>query len=83
VDATGLAGWLADGAAGLVAAVRAAGPGTPVWTWSTDRTVGFWLRRMAHDLLLILNRRLPVGGTGGEVTGDRTVLQWWLDGSVF
>ena len=204
LDATGLAGWLADGAAGLVAAVRAAGPGTAVWTWSTDRTVGFWLRRMVHDLLihrvdaelaagrvpvvapdlaadgvadllssiavlsaqpesgvftalrgprrtlafqatdhdpgtgpagpggwwvecgpdgvtwryraaagpvddtgapdvgvgpagvpdvtlrapagdllLILNRRLPVGGTGGEVTGDRTVLQWWLDGSVF
>ncbi|MEA2295649.1 MAG: hypothetical protein QOE86_3288 [Solirubrobacteraceae bacterium] len=24
-------------------------PGDPAWTWTADRTVGFWIRRMAHE----------------------------------
>jgi uncharacterized protein (TIGR03083 family) len=48
----GRAGWLLAGAERLASAVREAGPGTPVWTWSHDRTAGFWLRRMAHESLL-------------------------------
>ncbi|HEY1918915.1 MAG TPA: maleylpyruvate isomerase family mycothiol-dependent enzyme [Streptosporangiaceae bacterium] len=27
-------------------------PDTPVWTWSSDRTVGFVLRRQAHEALI-------------------------------
>jgi uncharacterized protein (TIGR03083 family) len=42
-------GWLAAGAADLVAAVRDAGPDTPVWTWTDERSAGFWARRMVHE----------------------------------
>jgi uncharacterized protein (TIGR03083 family) len=44
--------WLRAGAQRLADAVREAGPETEVWTWATDRTAGFWLRRMAHDTLV-------------------------------
>jgi uncharacterized protein (TIGR03083 family) len=44
--------WLTAGARMLADAVRAAGPQQPVWTWSVDRSAGFWLRRMLHDELI-------------------------------
>lgn len=47
-----LAGWLREGAALLAAAARSAGAQAPVWTWSYERTAGFWLRRMLHDTLI-------------------------------
>lgn len=47
-----LASWLETCAADLAAAVKEAGPATAVWTWSADRSAGFWLRRMTHDLLV-------------------------------
>jgi hypothetical protein len=34
----------------LAVAAPRAGSTTPVWTWSADRTVGFWVRRFAHDV---------------------------------
>lgn len=46
------AGWLRAGARRLADAVREAGPGTAVWSWSPDRTAGFWLRKIAHDTLV-------------------------------
>ena len=45
----GLARWLTAGAAPLLAALRAAGPVTPVWTWGPGRTSGWWARRMVHE----------------------------------
>ena len=43
-------GWLAAGAAELVAAIRARGPQRHAWTWQQqDSTAGFWLRKMLHD----------------------------------
>ncbi len=48
-DADELGTWLHDGTAELVGAIRAAGPQTPVWTWSDDQRVGFWARRTAHE----------------------------------
>jgi uncharacterized protein (TIGR03083 family) len=44
-----LGAWLRDGASELAGTIRAAGPQTPVWTWSDDQSVGFWSRRMAHE----------------------------------
>jgi uncharacterized protein (TIGR03083 family) len=62
-----LARWLTDSAALLGAAVRTAGAAAPVWSWSADRTAGFWLRRLLHDLLvhrvdaeIAVGRRTPV-----------------------
>ncbi len=51
-DSEAMAAWLLDGAQALARTVHAVGPGTPVWTWAADKTAGFWLRRMAHDLLI-------------------------------
>jgi uncharacterized protein (TIGR03083 family) len=48
-DLDEVGGWLRDGAGALVDAIRAAGPQTPVWTWSDDQRAGFWARRMAHE----------------------------------
>lgn len=37
---------------GLLAALAAATPETPAWTWSADQTVGFIRRRQAHEALV-------------------------------
>jgi uncharacterized protein (TIGR03083 family) len=42
-------GWLTDGAAALTAALRAAGPQAPVWTFAPDRRASWWARRMVHE----------------------------------
>ena len=42
-------GWLADGAAALSAALRAAGPQAPVWTPAPDQRASWWARRMLHE----------------------------------
>lgn len=46
------AAWVVDSAAALVTAVAEAGPEAPVWSWTPERTAGFWLRRLAHDVLV-------------------------------
>ncbi len=50
----------------LVAALDAADPGEPAWTWSTEQTVGFTFRRQAHEALI---HRLDAEQTAGAVTG--------------
>ncbi|WP_204071927.1 maleylpyruvate isomerase family mycothiol-dependent enzyme [Planotetraspora phitsanulokensis] len=41
--------WLAEGGAELVTTLRAADPGTPVWSWGARHDAGFWARRMLHE----------------------------------
>ncbi|GAA3673632.1 maleylpyruvate isomerase family mycothiol-dependent enzyme [Nonomuraea antimicrobica] len=36
--------WFAEGAEQLAARFRAHAPDEPAWTWSSEQTVGFWLR---------------------------------------
>ena len=45
----GRAAWLAEGHRALVAALDAADPDAPVWTWAGPRTMTFWARRMALE----------------------------------
>jgi uncharacterized protein (TIGR03083 family) len=45
----GYPSWLAAGAAPLGAALRAAGPDTPVWAWGPAQSSGWWARRMLHE----------------------------------
>lgn len=59
--------WQAQCSAELAAALRAAAPDEPVWTWGPGGTVGWWLRRMLHettvhrvDLELALRRVVPL-----------------------
>ena len=41
--------WLAEGAAGLADALRAAGPDAPLWTPVPDGTPSFYARRFTHE----------------------------------
>ncbi|MFE7574741.1 maleylpyruvate isomerase family mycothiol-dependent enzyme [Streptomyces sp. NPDC057521] len=53
-DPAALDAWLAEGAAGTVAALREAGPDTEVWSWAWDHSAGFWARRMALETVVHL-----------------------------
>ena len=45
--------WFAEGARLLLDTLESADPTKTVWTWhSTEQTVGFWYRRMAHETLI-------------------------------
>ena len=57
-----------EASAGLVAALRAADPADPAWTWSKEQTVGFILRRQAHEALIHrLDAELAAVGKIGEL----------------
>lgn len=46
-------GWYEQQLAALRAALRAHPPQTPVWSWHPpERTVGFWIRRMAQETVI-------------------------------
>ncbi len=48
-DPLGLPDWLVRSAALLVATLEDADPDAECWTWTADRHVRFWSRRMAHE----------------------------------
>lgn len=75
------AGWLADGARELAAALREAGPDTPVWTWSTEQHTGFWARRMAHETAVHRADAELAVGRAGDITPELAAdgLSEWLD----
>jgi uncharacterized protein (TIGR03083 family) len=55
VDAGPLAGWLREGAAGLVEALAAADPQAPCWSFGPPpRLAGFWFRRQALETAIHL-----------------------------
>jgi uncharacterized protein (TIGR03083 family) len=62
-DAAGLPDWLEASAAGLVETLAAADPDDACWTWTDDRHVRFWARRMACETAV---HRWD----GGSVQGD-------------
>jgi uncharacterized protein (TIGR03083 family) len=52
-----------NAASGLVAALAAASPDEPAWSWSREQTVGFAYRRQAHEVLI---HRLDAELTAGH-----------------
>ncbi|WP_436739192.1 maleylpyruvate isomerase family mycothiol-dependent enzyme [Streptomyces sp. BBFR102] len=44
--------WLVEGAEAAAEALREAGPGRGMWTWSWDRSSSFWARRLTLELLV-------------------------------
>lgn len=44
--------WFRGGAGRLSSALAAADPAAPAVTFARERTVGFWIRRMAHETLV-------------------------------
>jgi uncharacterized protein (TIGR03083 family) len=51
-DRAGLEEFYRAASGGLLAALAAAEPDDPAWTWSEDKTVGFVRRRQAHEALI-------------------------------
>lgn len=52
-EGSDLLGWFEEGVHELVAVLSAADPEARVYTWHPpDQTVGFWIRRMAHETLI-------------------------------
>lgn len=41
--------WLRERHAALLAALRAAAPDAPAWSWTPNKTAAFFYRRMAHE----------------------------------
>ncbi|MGW0930946.1 maleylpyruvate isomerase family mycothiol-dependent enzyme [Streptomyces sp. NPDC002644] len=78
-DARALDAWL-EGAGRLLAdALRGAEPDTPVWSWFTDHTAGFWARRVCNELAVHrADAALAAGrpyAVAPEVAAD-TVEEW-------
>jgi uncharacterized protein (TIGR03083 family) len=63
--------WLREGAEQLIGAAREHGFGAPVWTWQpTDRTAGFWVRRMLHDEIVHRFDADPAGALAPDLAAD-------------
>ncbi|MDQ1657848.1 MAG: hypothetical protein QOD41_2931 [Cryptosporangiaceae bacterium] len=56
---------LRDAYAELSALFEAHDPADPAWTWTDDQTVGFWIRRMAHETAV---HRVDAEQAAGERT---------------
>ena len=62
-EPTDLAAWLSAGGEELVAELRAAGGGEPMWAWGPHQQVRFWSRRQLHETALHrIDLALAVGG---------------------
>jgi hypothetical protein len=64
------ADWLSAGARRLAEVIRDGGPDRPVWTWQTEMTAGFWLRKMLHDEVVHRFDAELAGGRLGDVAPD-------------
>ena len=61
----GLARWYAGHAAALRDALEVA-PSTRAWTFGTEQTAGWWLRRQTHETLMHTRDLLEAAGRVGE-----------------
>lgn len=52
VDDADLAPWFRDGADRLLDVLASADPTAPCWSFTSDRTAGFWLRRQALETVV-------------------------------
>ena len=57
-----LASWYAGHATALRETLRAAGPDASAWTFGTEQSVGWWLRRQSHETLMHTRDLLDAGG---------------------
>jgi uncharacterized protein (TIGR03083 family) len=69
-DSFEVVGWFRESQAMLLDALRNADPSQPVWTWSDDRTAGFYQRRMAHETAMHRYDAEASTGTAKGFDGD-------------
>ncbi len=51
-DVGNLASWFAEGADTLISALTAVDPAAPCWSFTADKTYGFWVRRQALETVV-------------------------------
>ncbi|MDX6740077.1 maleylpyruvate isomerase family mycothiol-dependent enzyme [Actinocorallia sp. A-T 12471] len=56
-------GWVAEGGARLVTALRAVDGDAPVWTWGPDQRMRWWSRRQFHETMV---HRADAEGAAGK-----------------
>jgi uncharacterized protein (TIGR03083 family) len=82
-----LLAWYRDGLARTVDVLTAADPAHANWTWSTDHTAGWVIRRMAHETAIHRWDAEQAAGVDGGVEphlasdGIDEFLMWFADGS--
>jgi len=67
---TGLIDWFTDGARTLESLFSSRDPGEPVWTWSRERTVGFWSRMQTIEAAVHRWDAENAIGTAQPIDGD-------------
>jgi len=79
-----LVAWFRGASAALVAALAAADPSAPVWTFSSEHSVRFWFRRQAHEVAV--HRWDAALAAGAPTAIDASLaadgVAEWLDMSV-
>ncbi|MEP7113444.1 MAG: maleylpyruvate isomerase family mycothiol-dependent enzyme [Ilumatobacteraceae bacterium] len=65
--AEGLAELYEHGRIGLLQTLSAVDPAMPVWTWSSDKTAGFVIRRMVHETAVHLWDATEAAGLGSRL----------------
>jgi uncharacterized protein (TIGR03083 family) len=66
-DWSAVSGWFARNGADLVAALRAADPEAPMYSWASDKSVGFWIRRMLHETTIHRTDAEAAAGVTGRI----------------
>ena len=70
-DRSELVAWFSEGSAALTAALRAAGPDAPCWTFGPKpRTAAFWFRRQAHETAMHTWDAKASQGAAGELGAE-------------
>ncbi|MYU03997.1 maleylpyruvate isomerase family mycothiol-dependent enzyme [Streptomyces sp. SID8366] len=80
-DPAALDAWLAECGELVVGALREAGPGLGVWSWTGMATSGFWARRMTHEITVHRADAALTAGAPYEVAPDiaADALDEWLE----
>lgn len=66
-DWSAVSAWFAQNGARLVAALRAADPDAPMFSWAADKRVSFWIRRMLHETTIHRLDAEAAAGVAGTI----------------
>ncbi len=66
-DWSAVSGWFVRNGTELVAALRAADPEAPMYSWAADKSVGFWIRRMLHETTIHRTDAEAAAGVTGRI----------------
>jgi uncharacterized protein (TIGR03083 family) len=66
-DWSAIPDWFSRNGAQMVAAMRAADPQAPMYSWGADKHVSFWIRRMLHETTIHRTDAEATAGADGVI----------------